>query len=123
MNRTPLRLAIAGLTVAALGAVAPLTSSPASAGGNYSTNLLVRATDSNGVQVAGGTTAAKLSSDGNWLGFSKLTANGSYLKSLVSGPRNSSRSTMRTSRPTRLRPCWACTTTAVGCSSPRRPPT
>ena len=84
MNRTRLRLTVAGLSLAALGAVVPLAASPASAT-SFNTNIVVKATDSNGVQFAGGTSASKLSSDGDWLGFSRLTGNGSYLKSLVSG--------------------------------------
>lgn len=84
MPRTPLRLALAGLSVASLGALVPLAAAPASAT-SFNTSLLAKATTSTGVQFTGGTRAPKVSGDGDWLGFSRLTVNGSYLKSLVSG--------------------------------------
>jgi hypothetical protein len=80
-----LRLAVAALSVATVGAIAPLAATPASAWTTYSTDLIVRATDSGGGQFAGGTGSAELSEDGNWLAFSRLSTNGSFVKSLVSG--------------------------------------
>lgn len=80
------RRTCAAVALAASSAVlASLIATPASAYTTYQTTIVTRATDSNGGQYAGGTTSAKVSADGQWLAFSRPGANGSYVKSLVSG--------------------------------------
>lgn len=83
MNRN--RRSCAALALATSAVLAPLLATPASAYSTYQTTIVTRATDAAGGQYAGGTTAARVSGDGNWLAFSRLTAKGSYVKSLVSG--------------------------------------
>jgi len=82
MHRT--RLSCAALALSALAVAAPILTPPASAYTTYSTKVITRATDSDGGQYAGGTTAARISADGRWLAFSRLATPGSYVKSLIS---------------------------------------
>ena len=85
MNRNRLSCALAGVSLVAVGALAPCFAAPASAYTTYQTQVIVRATDSGGGQIAGGTGSARISTDGQWLGFSRLSGTGSYVKSLISG--------------------------------------
>ncbi|HWJ97702.1 MAG TPA: DUF4214 domain-containing protein, partial [Acidimicrobiales bacterium] len=79
------RLFCAALALSALAVTAPILTPPASAYATYQTTIIARATDSNGAQYPGGTTAARLSADGRWLAFSRPGTGGSYRKSLISG--------------------------------------
>lgn len=79
------RRSCAAVALATTAVLAPLLATPASAYTTYQTTIVTRATDSTGAQYAGGTTAARVSADGQWLAFSRAGTNGSFVKSLVSG--------------------------------------
>ncbi|MGN6695080.1 MAG: hypothetical protein ACTHN0_12975, partial [Aquihabitans sp.] len=83
MNRT--RTTCAAVAVSAAAVLAPLLATPASAYTTYRTTVVTRATDSAGGQYPGGTTAARISADGEWLAFSRPGTAGSFVKSLISG--------------------------------------
>lgn len=84
MNRYRLACAALGAALTA-AALAPTSATPASAFTTYHRIVMGQASDSAGAQYPGGTGAARISSDGQWLAFSRLTVNGSFVKSLVSG--------------------------------------
>ncbi|MCU1371951.1 MAG: domain protein beta Propeller [Ilumatobacteraceae bacterium] len=79
------RRSCAALALTATAVLAPVLAAPASAYSTLSATVITRATDSTGAQYAGGTTAARVSADGQWLAFSRPGLSGSYVKSLVSG--------------------------------------